>query len=375
MECARALARRDAERGRRRPTPSGSTYAFRRCAGRGRRREAERRRCSTLLREADGSGSPTAGLNPWELATGNDPSKPPALPTGATPAQLAAWTVVVARAAEPRRDDHQGMSAMNCHDSITTAAPDPTHRHPPLVLPAMRRRPRRARARHSCSATRCARGRDAERRPNPLAPKPPHFAAEGEAGHLPVHGRRAEPPRAVRLQAAAREVRRQAAAGRAAQGLPRRVHQPELDAARARSSSSPSTASAGRSCRELLPHLARSSTTSRSSSRWSTDAFNHAPAQILMNTGAQQFGRPSLGAWVTYGLGSESQDLPGFVVFSTGQQGAERRQRRTGAAASCRRSTRACRSAAAGDPVLYLSNPRGRRRRRCSATRSTRSAR
>ena len=52
-----------------------------------------------------------------------------------------------------------------------------------------------------------------------------------------------------------------------------------------------------------------------------TDAFNHAPGQILMNTGAQQFGRPSLGAWVTYGLGSESQDLPGFVVFSSGKKG------------------------------------------------------
>ena len=52
-----------------------------------------------------------------------------------------------------------------------------------------------------------------------------------------------------------------------------------------------------------------------------TDAFNHAPAQIFMNTGAQQFGRPSLGAWTTYGLGSEAQDLPGFVVFSTGEKG------------------------------------------------------
>ena len=78
-----------------------------------------------------------------------------------------------------------------------------------------------------------------------------------------------------------------------------------------------------------------------------------------MNTGSQQFGRPSMGAWATYGLGSESQDLPAFVVFSTGQKGTERRRRATGAAASCRPSTRACRSAASGDPVLYLSNPPG----------------
>ena len=52
-----------------------------------------------------------------------------------------------------------------------------------------------------------------------------------------------------------------------------------------------------------------------------TEAFNHAPAQIMMNTGAQQFGRPSMGAWATYGLGSEADDLPGFVVFSSGKKG------------------------------------------------------
>src|ERR1051325_6424256 len=52
-----------------------------------------------------------------------------------------------------------------------------------------------------------------------------------------------------------------------------------------------------------------------------TDAFNHAPAQIQMNTGSQMFGRPSLGAWTIYGLGTESQELPAFVVFSTGGKG------------------------------------------------------
>ena len=48
-----------------------------------------------------------------------------------------------------------------------------------------------------------------------------------------------------------------------------------------------------------------------------TDAVNHAPAQIMMNTGSQQFGRPSFGSWTLYGLGSESQDLPGFVVLTS----------------------------------------------------------
>ena len=67
-----------------------------------------------------------------------------------------------------------------------------------------------------------------------------------------------------------------------------------------------------------------------------TDAFNHAPAQLLMNTGVMQFGRPSMGAWTLYGMGSESRDLPGFVVFSSGKKGPS-----------------------GGDPVLYLSNPAG----------------
>ena len=48
-----------------------------------------------------------------------------------------------------------------------------------------------------------------------------------------------------------------------------------------------------------------------------TDAVNHAPGQILMNTGSQQFGRPSFGAWTLYGLGSEAEDLPGYVVLSS----------------------------------------------------------
>src|SRR5438093_2891207 len=89
-----------------------------------------------------------------------------------------------------------------------------------------------------------------------------------------------------------------------------------------------------------------------------TDAFNHAPGQVLMNTGSQQFGRPSMGAWVTYGLGSESQDLPAFVVFSSGQKGP-------GGGNSCWGSGflptvyQGVQFRGSGDPVLYLSNPRG----------------
>ena len=52
-----------------------------------------------------------------------------------------------------------------------------------------------------------------------------------------------------------------------------------------------------------------------------TDLFNHAPAKIFMNTGTGQFGRPSLGSWLTYGLGSECDNLPGFVVLQSGPRG------------------------------------------------------
>src|SRR5690606_37158217 len=52
-----------------------------------------------------------------------------------------------------------------------------------------------------------------------------------------------------------------------------------------------------------------------------TENFNHAPAKIMMNTGSPIFGRPSMGAWVSYGIGSESKDLPSFVVLQSGPRG------------------------------------------------------
>jgi Protein of unknown function (DUF1501) len=89
-----------------------------------------------------------------------------------------------------------------------------------------------------------------------------------------------------------------------------------------------------------------------------TDAFNHAPGQILMSTGSQQFGRPSLGAWVTYGLGSESQDLPGFVVFSSGTKGPSGGNSNWGSG-FLPTVYQGVQFRGTGDPVLYLSNPPG----------------
>jgi hypothetical protein len=69
---------------------------------------------------------------------------------------------------------------------------------------------------------------------------------------------------------------------------------------------------------EMLPHLASVADDICLVRSCHTDQFNHAPAQIFFNTGFSQPGRPSLGSWVLYGLGAETQDLPAFVVMSTG---------------------------------------------------------
>jgi len=109
---------------------------------------------------------------------------------------------------------------------------------------------------------------------------------------------------------------------------------------------------------ELLPHLATVVDDIAIVRSMVTDAFNHAPGQILMNTGAQQFGRPSIGSWVTYGLGSESQDLPGFVVFSSGKKGPSGGNSNWGSG-FLPTLYQGVQFRGSGDPVLYLSNPPG----------------
>ena len=109
---------------------------------------------------------------------------------------------------------------------------------------------------------------------------------------------------------------------------------------------------------ELLPNLAEVVDEIAIVKSLVTDAFNHAPGQILMNTGAQQFGRPSMGAWVTYGLGSESRDLPGFVVFSSGSKGPSGGNSNWGSG-FLPTVYQGVQFRGGGDPVLYLSNPKG----------------
>jgi hypothetical protein len=109
---------------------------------------------------------------------------------------------------------------------------------------------------------------------------------------------------------------------------------------------------------ELLPHLAEVVDEIAIVKSLVTDAFNHAPGQILMNTGSQQFGRPSMGSWATYGLGSESENLPGFVVFSSGKKGPSGGNSNWGSG-FLPTLYQGVQFRGSGDPVLYLSNPRG----------------
>jgi hypothetical protein len=109
---------------------------------------------------------------------------------------------------------------------------------------------------------------------------------------------------------------------------------------------------------ELLPHTARIVDDLAIVKSMATDAFNHAPGQILMNTGSQQFGRPSMGSWVVYGLGSESQDLPAFVVFSSGKKGPSGGNACWGSG-FLPTVYQGVTFRSGGDPVLYLSNPPG----------------
>ena len=89
-----------------------------------------------------------------------------------------------------------------------------------------------------------------------------------------------------------------------------------------------------------------------------TDQFNHAPAELLVYTGSPRSGRPSMGSWVTYGLGSENENLPGFVVLiSNGvQPNGGRSSYGNGFLSSVYQGVQ-CRSK--GDPILYTSDPKG----------------
>jgi hypothetical protein len=109
---------------------------------------------------------------------------------------------------------------------------------------------------------------------------------------------------------------------------------------------------------EALPEIARIVDDLAIVLSMNTDQFNHAPAELLLYTGSPNQGRPSMGSWVTYGLGSENENLPGFVVLiSSGTQpSAGKLNWGSGFLPSVYQGVQ-CRSV--GDPVLYVSDPPG----------------
>ncbi|MEX0936970.1 MAG: DUF1501 domain-containing protein [Pirellulales bacterium] len=109
---------------------------------------------------------------------------------------------------------------------------------------------------------------------------------------------------------------------------------------------------------ELLPKLAGIADEVAFVKSMVTDQFNHAPAQLYLHTGQPRLGYPSMGSWLTYGLGSENQDLPGFVVMVSGGKvpSAGKSVWGSGFLPSVYQGVQ-CRTQ--GDPVLFVSNPPG----------------
>ncbi len=223
----------------------------------------------------------------------------------------------------------------------------------------MRRRPRLGRPRLVAGAgARIARDRRGDRGPtSPLAPKSPHFPAKaksiiylfqaGAPSHLELFDYKPQlakfngtlPPKEL------------------LQGYRAAFINPNSTLLGPKFKFSKHGQS-GAELSELTPHLAEVADDIAIVKSMVTDAFNHAPAQIFMNTGSQQFGRPSMGAWTTYGLGTENQDLPAYVVFSTGQKGTSGGAGNWGCG-FLPTVHQGVPFRGQGDPVLYLSNPEG----------------
>jgi hypothetical protein len=109
---------------------------------------------------------------------------------------------------------------------------------------------------------------------------------------------------------------------------------------------------------ELLPHLRTVADDISIIRSIHTTQFNHAPAQIFLNTGFQIIGRPSMGAWSTYGLGSECKDLPGFVVLISGENQPDGGKACWGSG-FLPTVYQGVEFRSQGDPVLFLTNPPG----------------
>ncbi|HKW96866.1 MAG TPA: DUF1501 domain-containing protein [Bryobacteraceae bacterium] len=197
----------------------------------------------------------------------------------------------------------------------------------------------------------------AETAPNPMAPKPPHFAPKakqiiylfmaGAPSQLDLFDYKPDLAKYNGEPVPADVIKGERFAF--IKGTPKLLASPHTFARHGK---------CGAELSSLLPHLATVVDDVAFVRSMNTTQFNHAPGQIFMNTGHQIPGRPSMGAWLTYGIGSEAQNLPGFVVMLSGINQPD-------GGKSCWGSGflptlyQGVQFRSKGDPVLFLSNPDG----------------
>ena len=209
----------------------------------------------------------------------------------------------------------------------------------------------------------------------------PHFAAEGEGAHLPAHERRAVADRPVGLQAEAARATSTRTCPTAIRNGQRHHHDDQRPGA-VSGRAVEVQVRAARPVRpwvsELLPHTAKIVDDIALVKTVHTNAINHDPACTFVMTGSEVPGKPSLGSWLAYGLGSENNDLPAFVVFTPNfpdvAATARRSSRACGAAASCRRKYNGVALRGVGRSGAVRAEPARRRRAATAARCSTRSA-
>ena len=114
----------------------------------------------------------------------------------------------------------------------------------------------------------------------------------------------------------------------------------------------------GQEVSECLPHFARISDDVAIVKSMTTDVFNHGPAKFLTNTGYPRLGFPSMGAWISYGIGSESKNLPAFIVLQSGPRGPRGGSPLWGSG-FLPGQHQGVAFRAEGDPITYLENPAG----------------
>src|SRR5436305_14698469 len=192
---------------------------------------------------------------------------------------------------------------------------------------------------------------------NPLAPRPPHFAPkaknciciylEGAPSQLDLFDPKPK----------LNELHRQKLPESFTQGVRFAFLQKDTATILGSNRKWAKHGQCGMELSDLLPHLATCADDIALIRSMHTEAFNHHPGQLLMNCGSTMFGRPSMGAWLTYGLGSESKNLPGYVVLTAGRGTSGGTS--NWSSGFLPRTYQGVLFRDQGDPVLNLSNPPG----------------